>query len=235
MNRVLAAALATTCAVFCASGAAGQVTWQFTGIVDQGNRSGYFFPFAVAAGDPVTIDLSLEQSTPCSACNPTYTTYQDPLTAISFTANGETFDFPLSSSDLALTKDRAPGPGGKYFFNQFLLSFQGVDSASGIYYSGDLALQDAALMPPVPGINDVHLANLTPPDPAAFANPFLGVDTNFFDVRAAQGRGFNEFAGRTLSSSVAATPELDAASAGAALTLLLGSLAVLRGRRGYHI
>lgn len=240
MSRILAAVLAATLTAFSLPGAASQVSWQFTARVSEGNFNGFFFPFAVAPGDPVTIDLSLATDTPCATCGTLATTYNDPLTAISFTAKGKTFAFPLTSSDLLLAKDKpplpgAPPPGGKYFSTQFDLNFFGFHSpgsSSAINYGGVLALQNAALMPPVPGINDVNLANLAPPDPAAFANSILGDETNFFDVEGVtQDGGFNAFGGQTLTSSVAAAPEFDAASTGAALTLLLGGLAVLRSQR----
>jgi hypothetical protein len=241
MNRVFAAVLAATLIVFSLPGAASQVNWQFTATVNNGNLNGFFFPFAVAPGDPVTIDLSLATDTPCATCSSTVNLYNDPLTALSFTAKGKTFAFPISSSDLFLVKNRpplagAPPPGGKYFSNQFDLNvfgFHGPGSSSDINYEAVLVLQNAALMPPVPGINDVNLANLAPPDPAAFANSILGDDTNFWDVQGATpDGGFNNFGGQTLTSSVAAAPEFDAASTGAALTLLLGTLVVLRSRRG---
>lgn len=240
MNRVFTAVLAATLIVFSLPGAASEVNWQFTATVGHSNLTGFFFPFAVAPGDPVTIDLSLATDTPCGSCSTTVNFYNDPLTAISFTAKGKTFDFPLTSSDLFLVKDRPPiagavPPGGEYFSTQFDLNVFGFatpGSINAVNYEAVLVLQNAALMPPVPGINDVNLANLAPPDPAAFANSILGDDTNFWDVQGVtQDGGFNDFGGETLTSSVAAAPELDAASTGAALTLLLGGLAVLRSRR----
>ena len=166
--------------------------------------------------------------------------YNDPLTAISFidNDNGKTFAFPLTSSTVFLTKDEAPGPGGKFFLTQFEVDFAGQDSSSEIDYAGGLLLANAALMPPVPGINDVHLANLAPPDPAAFPNSFLGFETNNFSVVAiplGDGTFDNTFSGQLLTSSAAVAPEFDAASTGAALTLLFGGLAVLRSRRSRRI
>ena len=240
MNKVLASVLAPTFIVFSLPGAASQVNWQFTGIVNQGNFGGTFFPIAVAPGDSMKIDLTLQTDTPCAICGATSNSYNDPLTAISFidNDNGKTFAFPLTSSTVFLTKDEAPGPGGKFFLTQFEVDFAGQDSSSEIDYAGGLLLANAALMPPVPGINDVHLANLAPPDPAAFPNSFLGFETNNFSVVAiplGDGTFDNSFSGQLLTSSAAVAPEFDAASTGAALTLLFGGLAVLRSRRSRRI
>lgn len=229
MHRLLLPAFAAACAVFCSAATAGPVSWQLTGVITEGNLSGFFFPFAVAPGDPIAIDLSFDPGTPCSSCSSTRNIYQNPLTAVSFAAKGATLAIPLTSSGLILDKNQPASPGFNYFFTGLSFFFNGFDSSSETSYQGDLTLQGAASMPPVPGINDVRLANLLPPDPAAFVSPFPQIDTNFFHVVALQGRGHNSFSGRTLTISARAVPEFDAASAGAALTLLLGGLAVLYG------
>ena len=236
MDRRLAAALAITCMAFSSQGTASPVTWQFTGTVDQGDIPGLFFPITVVPGDSITIDLTLERATPCSLCSSTLDQYQNPLTALSFTANGKIFAFPLISSSLTLAKDEPAPPGHNDFLNLFDLNFNGFDSGLGVRYGGALALQSAFLMPPVPGINDIHLANLALPNPADFASQIPDVDVDFFDVSATpNGSFFDGFGGRMLSSSNVSVPEpstLPLWVAGLALALLLGPGRLAHVRRG---
>lgn len=222
MNKILAAALAASCVAFCSSGVAAPITWQFTGAINEGNNGGFFFPFAVVPGDSIAIDLSFDPGTPCSTCTGTLDVYDDPLTALSFTANGVTFAFPLISSSLTLAKNEPAGPN---YLNLFDLFYSGSDSNTGIYYQGNLALQSGASMPPVPGINDVDLAKLVLPDPFDFGGTIKPPDNDFFDVTGAQDGGINVFGGVALTSSVVSAPEPSSLSlwaAGIAIALLLG-------------
>jgi hypothetical protein len=201
MRAALVAAGTLIGIIVCTGTEATPITWHLTTEVGTGNAGDFFFPFTVSAGDPVAIDFSYESSTPCTICEGAFRTYDNALTSITLTVHDMLFVVPVAGSSIGIVNDRPTTPAGS-FEDGFTLTSHGVD-ASGISFTGSLAMQSTSLTSPVPGFDTVELANLLPPDPSIFADPSL----SFWDFSAAFDRGFDEFGGRFLTASVTSVPE----------------------------
>jgi hypothetical protein len=200
MYKAFVAAFSIAGLLTSTSALAVPISWHMTGEVTSGNEGSFFFPFKVDAGDPIAFDFSFESQTPCVTCDDTDRTYLNPLTAFSMTVGNTVFQMPLESSSIGLLNDH-PTIGGD-FIDALTVDFSGL-SPSGIFFFGDLTVQRSAATVPVPGINDVDLANLLPPDSSLFQDPTL----SFFDFGATQDRGYDSFGGRFQTSSVSSVPE----------------------------
>jgi hypothetical protein len=227
MRKALVAAFTIAGLTSCTLAIATPVTWHMTGEVTTGNQGAFFFPFQVNAGDPIAFDFSFDSATTCAVCEETFRTYQNPLTSFTLTAGGTVFALPVESSTIALRNDWA-SPAG-FFLDALTLSFAGSD-ASGISFTSDLAVQNTGPSVPVPGINDVQLASLLPPDASAFADPSL----SFFSFDASFDRGFDSFGGRFLTASVASVPEPPAVALVVAGMLLAWLIRAGRAPRKSH-
>lgn len=192
---------AAGCLLFSTLASATPITWRINGVVDSPNLGAFFFPFALQQNDPIAFDLSFDSQTPCSACDPQHSIYDNALTSLTITARDTVFALPLDENSLSLADDWGPGANGGLFVDSFSVRFTGTDPSSGIFFTGDLNLQNWLTAPPVPGIEGTTLAQLTPPDPSLFT----GEGHNFFSFTAAQDRGFDSFGGHM--STIAAVPE----------------------------
>jgi len=210
MRHALSAVLAIAAIFSTTPAAAVPVTWHMTGEVTSGNLGDFFFPFQTNAGDAIAFDFTFDTQTACSLCEPNSRVYDNPLTAFSLTVGDKVFTPPLGASSILLRNDWE-SPAGGFFLDALTFEIGGED-ASGLFFHGDLVVQNTSSTVPVAGFDDTQLTTLTPPDPALFADPSLSFFG--FDAQSSDG-GFDSFSGRFLTSSVVSTPEP------AALALLL--------------
>jgi hypothetical protein len=188
------------CLLLSTLASASPITWRVNSVVDSPNLGAFFFPFALEANDPIAFDLSFDSQTPCSECDPRHSIYDGALTSLTITARDTVFALPLDETSLSLADDWGPGANGGLFVDSFSVRFSGTDP-SGIFFTGDLNLQNWLTAPPVPGIQDTRLAQLTPPDPSLFQ----GEGHNFFSFTAAQDGGFDSFGGHM--ATIVSVPE----------------------------
>jgi len=177
------------------------ITWHVAGEVTTENLGTYFFPFQTKLGDPIAFDFTFDNQTACSVCEDTLRVYDGSLTSFGMTVGDTVLTLPLDGSSIRLRNDWSAPDGS--FVDEAAFDMAGV-SSSGILFYGDLVFQSTSPTAPVPGIDDVQLTNLMPPDQNLLADPTL----SFFSFSAqSDDGGYDSFGGRFLTSSVASIPE----------------------------
>jgi hypothetical protein len=172
------------------------VTWHLAGEVTTGNQGPYFFPFQAQVGDPISFDVTFENQAACSLCESTVRVYDQSLTDFRLTVGNTVVSMPLELNSIRLRNDEQIGDGS--FLDEVSFSLAG-EYAPGVLFYGDLVFQSLGASPPVPGIDDVQLANLGSLDPALFADASL----SFFNFNAqSEDGGYDAFGGRFVSAAV---------------------------------
>ncbi|GAC1664288.1 MAG: hypothetical protein NVS9B2_01670 [Steroidobacteraceae bacterium] len=236
MNKPFAVgiSMATLCLLSAAPGQAALVTYQASGTIDQTDNAA-MLPGGLSAasvGDALSLNFTVNTNTPGATNSPGTATYQSPLVSASVSFGSGTLQLGVDSSVIGISSSLS---GGAYFSEYFLTSgstvpfnFTGNASEFELITAGSSAqplnmytnasLSNAPLQASTANVEDTLLVSIS--------SYIDGVYQSTSDVVV----GSDIKVSGTGPGPMAA-PEIDPASASAALTFLLGGLAVLRGRR----
>jgi hypothetical protein len=225
--------LATICLLSSAPGRAALVTYQATGTIDQADNTAQF-PGALATaavGNALSVDFTIDTNSVGSLNGPGDASYLLPVVSANASVGFGKVALGVDFSTVEISSDTLAA--GIYSTNYQLLSigsvpanFTGVTSSFGLITGAsgalplsiykDTSLNNAPLQP--------SFANLTDGLGLVFTSYVDGVSQSQSDVFVSSNMSIARI-------NAVAAPEMDSASAVGSLTLLLGSLAVMSGRR----
>jgi hypothetical protein len=225
--------LATICLLSSAPGRAALVTYQAMGTIDQADNTA-IFPGALSSagvGNTLSVDFTVDTNSMGSENSPGDVSYL--LSVVSANASIGSGKVGLGVDFSSIDVSHNTLLGGAYLTGYQLTSIGSAPANfTGVTSSFEL-LTSAASSLPQPIYNDASLAN-SPLQPS-FANLTDGMGIVFTSYVDGVSQSVSDV---FVSSNVSiaqvtplAAPEMDSASAASALTLLLGGLAVLSGRR----
>jgi hypothetical protein len=236
MNHRRAGGLFSLAAIALLSSAPGRaalVTYQATGTISQADNAGQF-PSALSAasvGQSLSVDFTIDTNSPGALNAPGDESYLLPVVSENASVGSAKVGLGVDFSDIEIARNSSVG--GAYLTSYQLLSggspsanFTGVTSSFALYTGASSALPQSIYQ-------DTSLTN-APLQPST-ANALDGMAVVFTSYVDGISQSVSDLF-VTSNVSIAkikpvAAPEMDAASAAVALTLLFGCVAVMSGRR----
>lgn len=227
---ILSAALLT--ALSAAPGHAAQVTYAAFGIISEAD--GVTFPGALstaAIGEKLTVDFTVDTSAPGSPYAPGANLFPSAVVAADASIGLGAVSLGVDTSEIVVAHN---SESGGIYTTGWLLDSSGNTAGFTGTTSEFLLLTSADSATPLNLYKNASLSNAPlQPGNANSADELVLQFTTYSDgVYQSQSE---IVVGDDVSISRVKAPEIDPASATSALTLLLGSLAVLCGRRGVKV
>lgn len=223
--------IAALCLLSAAPGRAALVTYHVSGKIAKADNTSQLPSVlsTAAVGDSLSVYFTVNTNTPGTSFTPRTESFFSPLVSAQASIGSGSFGLGIDNNQIGIASDLLAG--GAYLTQYYVTSHSNLP----VNFTGrtsEFALLTAAFgTAPLNLYGDTSLSNA--PLQASKANL---VDT-FLISTSSYIRGiFQSTSDLIVTSNVAVSsrtqaPEIDPASATSALTLLLGSLAVLRGRR----
>ncbi|MHB8726454.1 MAG: hypothetical protein ACYC9Z_13970 [Casimicrobiaceae bacterium] len=211
------------------------VTYTASGIITQADNGSGLLPGALSSasiGSNVTVDFTIDTTAPGSSYAPGANLFQPAVVSVDASIGSGTVGIGVDSNYVAVANN-TPGGDGNYYTEWLLNTSSNTAGLTGTA-SGFQLITAAGGPTPLNLYNDASLSNapLQPGDANAGDELVLQFATFSNGTYQAQS---DIVVGNGVSVTSLQAPEIDAGSAGSALTLLLGSLAVLCGRRGVKL
>ncbi|MGC2029587.1 MAG: hypothetical protein WA642_06185 [Steroidobacteraceae bacterium] len=227
---ILSAALLT--ALSAAPGHAAYVTYAASGTITEAD--GMTYPGALAAaatGEKLTVDFTVDTSTPGSAYAPGANLFPSAVVAADASIGLGTVGLGVDTNEIVVAHN---SDSSGVYTTAWLLDSSGNTAGLTGTTSEFLLLTSADSSTPLNLYKNASLSNAPlQPGKANSADELVLQFTTYSDgVYQSQSE---LVVGDDVSISRVRAPEIDPASATSALTLLLGSLAVLCGRRGVKV
>jgi hypothetical protein len=227
--------LATLCLLAAAPGRAALITYEASGTIGQADNASQLPSVlsAAAVGGTLSLDFTVDTSTIGNPSGPGAATFFSPLVSAQASIGSGSFGLSLDNNQIGIASDQSLG--GAYL-TQYSVSSSGNVAANFTGTTSTFSLLTAAFgAAPLNLYGDTSLSNA--PLNASDANllDLFQVSTSSYVDGILQSTSDVLVTSNVAVTSVTQAPEINPASAGSALTLLLGSLAVLRGRRALKI
>jgi hypothetical protein len=225
--------LATICLLSSAPGRAALVTYQATGTIDQADNSAQL-PGALetaAVGQSLSVNFTIDTNSVGAPNGPGDVSYLLPVVSANASVGSGKVGLGVDFSTIEIASDSLVG--GTYSTNYQLLSIGSFSgNFTGVTSSFALATGASGTLP-LSIYKDTSLNNA--PLQSSFANLIDGMGLVFTSYVNGVSQSVSDvFVSSNLSITqvnAIAAPEMDSASAVGSLTLFLGSLAVMSGRR----
>jgi hypothetical protein len=211
------------------------VTYEASGTITQADNYWGLLPGALstaAVGSTVTVDFTVDTNAPGSSYAPGANLFQPALVSVNASIGSGSAGIGVDSNYVAVANNTLGGDGN--YYTEWLLNTSSNTAGLTGTASGFQLITAAGSSTPLSLYNDASLSNA----------PLQAGDANAGDEFVLQFATFSDgiyqsqsdlVVGDDVSISRVQAPEIDASSAASALTLLLGSLAVLCGRRGVKL